>query len=154
MIKILFVCTGNICRSPSAEAVLRHYISQSGCSTQWFIDSAGTHGYHVGEAPDSRAQSAAKKRGINMAGIKARKVIADDFVKFDHIVAMDQGHYRLLEAIAPEESKATLSLFLDYFPKADSKDVPDPYYDGDEAFEFVLDILEQGTIHLIEKIKP
>lgn len=145
MIKVLFVCTGNICRSSSAEAVLRHEVTKKGCACDFLIDSSGTHGYHIGEPPDSRAIKLAEKRGISMDSMTARKTTTVDFHEFDHIIAMDQGHYRILENMIPDKPRAQLSLFMDYCESTENKDVPDPYYGEIQGFEEVLDILEEGV---------
>lgn len=148
MVKILFVCTGNICRSSGAEAVLRHYTDDKDV----MVDSAGTHGYHVGDKPDRRGVNAAAARGISMAGMQARKVSADDFNAFDHIIAMDQGHYQILENLRPEKCRAKMTLFSGYCSEFQGKDVPDPYYGDDAGFETVLDILEDGAQGIIKKL--
>ena len=147
--KILFVCTGNICRSPSAEAVLRHYL---GDRSDIQIQSAGTQGYHVGEMPDSRAIQAAQRRQISMKGIKASKVSQKDFMSFDHIIALDRGHLGILENLQPDNSTAQLSLFSNYCSVYEGKDVPDPYYKDIQAFEDVLDILEDGARGIISTL--
>ncbi len=144
MIKVLFVCTGNICRSCSAEALLRLRAKEQGRSRDFEIDSAGTHAYHVGEPPDHRAITVAQARGISMQGLYARKVTQADFEKFDTILAMDQGHYDILEEIRPAESKAHLTLFMDFSSQHDEREVPDPYYGELEGYESMLDLLEAG----------
>ena len=141
MKKILFVCTGNICRSSLAEAQLRHIIEKQGWSDRYFIDSCATHDYHTGEKSDIRMVAAAKARGINMSNIRARQITGEDFKNFDHIIAMDQGHLRILNSIAPQNIPAKISLFLDHVGSK-AKDVPDPYYGDDAGFEEVLDIFD------------
>ena len=151
--KVLFVCTGNICRSPTAEAVLRAMAMKRGLGERVFAASAGTHGYHIGEAPDPRTQDAALRRGYPMTGQFARKVSATDFGAFDFVVAMDQGHYRALKRLAPAGSAAKLRLFMDLVAEAATRDVPDPYYGGPNGFEDVLDIVEAGVTALLDEIE-
>ncbi len=150
---ILFVCTGNICRSPIAEGVFRHYVEKSGLSDRFLIDSAGTHGYHIGEAPDSRGVAAAMARGIDMSDLRARKVTARDFNDFDLILAMDTGHYDIMRPMALPDCRARLSMFMDFAPGAGIIDVPDPYYGGEAEFEYVLDLAEQGVTGLLKHLK-
>lgn len=149
---ILFVCTGNICRSSTAEAMLRAKLTEMGSADDYTIDSAGTHGYHVGEPSDRRAVKAASRRGIDMDSILARKLSVDDFDRFDHIIAMDRGHASILNNIAESTQKHKISLFLDH-SKQGIKDVPDPYYGSLEGFEEALDILEAGMDGLIDHIE-
>lgn len=149
--RILFVCTGNICRSPTAEAVLRKRAADLGLALE--IDSAGTHGYHVGEPPDERAIAIAAARGYDLAPLRARQVTARDFAAFDLILALDQGHLRLLERRCPPEQRHRLKLFLDFaaergaLPK--SVDVPDPYYGGESHFGETLALIELGVEALL-----
>ena len=128
--RILFVCTGNICRSPTAEGVLRGRAAAAGLEGL-HIESAGTHGYHVGEPPDPRTVEAAARRGYDLSGLRARKLRSADFTDFDLLLAMDRGHLRIMERLRPPETTAQLRLFLE-------REVPDPYYGGDDGFAAVL----------------
>lgn len=153
MYKILFVCTGNICRSPTAEGVLRHCAEEAGLSGKVMVDSAGTHGYHVGDAPDQRSVMAAKKRGIHIDGLRARQIAPDDFNEFDLILALDYEHLQHLRRMAPNGAKAHTDLFLEYSGGTREKEVPDPYYGDQHHFEYVLDLIEAGSKPLIEKFQ-
>jgi protein-tyrosine phosphatase len=144
-IKVLFVCMGNICRSPTAEGVFRHVIQQQGTADRFMVDSAGTHAYHVGEQPDRRAQQTARARGIDLAFIRARKVTRSDFAEFDYILAMDSDNYQNLLAICPAEYEDKVKLFLDYATNSHEQDVPDPYYGGQQGFEHVFDLVEDAS---------
>ena len=151
--KVLFVCTGNICRSPSAHAVFEHLVVQDGLGNRIAVDSAGTHAYHVGEPPDARSQETAAQRGIDMSDQVARKVRHEDFTEFDLLVAMDRGHHRHLLSMAPPEQIGKVLLFMDYVDGAKGTDVPDPYYGGPQGFEQVLDLIEEGSRTLLAQIK-
>lgn len=153
MTKVLFVCTGNICRSPTAEGVFRHMIKASGLGDMVTADSAGTHSYHVGEPPDPRTVKAAAKRGVDLSGQRARRVRSEDFQQFDMILAMDRGHLSHLQALQPNESRAEVNLFLDFHPSENLKDVPDPYYGGVHGFDEVLNLVEQACTQLIDQIQ-
>lgn len=150
---VLFVCTGNICRSSTAEGVFRHYVIKNGEEERFFYDSAGTHGYHVGEPPDSRATATALARGIEMHDLRARRFKKQDFDEFDLILAMDEGHYDILESMAPSNGNASLSLFMDYASGMDRSDVPDPYYGSQNDFEYALDLIENGIQGLLKHLK-
>ena len=143
--KVLFVCTGNICRSPTAEGVLRHLAHEAGIDIH--VESRGTHDYHVGEAPDERAQHHAKGRGYDLSALRARRVSAQDFAQFDLILAMDRGHLKVLERMCPPEQRSKLRLFVP------GRDVPDPYYGGPEGFEQVLDLVEAACRGLLSEVK-
>ena len=149
---VLFVCMGNICRSPTAEAVFRYYARQSGLDL--LIDSAGTLDYHSGDKPDGRARKAGERRGYDFSSIRARKVTSEDFERFDLILAMDKDNYRNLMALAPEDADSgKVQLFLDYAPNSRYQEVPDPYYGGAKGFELVLDLIEDASQGLIESIR-
>lgn len=154
MIRVLFVCMGNICRSPTAEGVFRAHVERAGLAGQVEADSAGTHGYHVGAAPDPRAQAAARRRGYDLSRLRARRVTASDFRRFDLILAMDRDNLALLREACPEPEHHRLRLFLDFAREADEDEVPDPYYGGPEDFERVLDLVEDAAAGLIEEIAP
>jgi len=143
--KVLFVCTGNICRSPTAEGVLRELARREGLPVH--VESRGTHDYHVGEPPDERAQHHAKRRGYDLSAQRARQVTAEDFEEFDMILAMDRGHLRALQKMAPAQHHAKIRLFVA------GSDVPDPYYGGAEGFEKVLDLVEAQCRRLIDELR-
>jgi protein-tyrosine phosphatase len=152
-LKILLVCLGNICRSPTAEGVLRHLLASEAPRLNVEIDSAGTGNYHAGEPPDQRSQRAAKRRGIDLSGLRARQVVPADFANFDRILAMDAENLRALEARKPESSKAQLGLFLDYAEHAGTREVPDPYSGDADDFERVLDLVTEAARGLIADLK-
>lgn len=152
MRKILFVCTGNICRSPTAEGVLRSHLERAGLASQVMVDSAGTHGYHIGEAPDSRSTTTAKNRGVMIDTLRARKISSKDFNEFDVILGLDEGHVEFLRKMAPANASAHIDLFLNY-AGAGAKEVPDPYYGSQKDFEYVLDLVETAMPSLIQKLK-
>lgn len=151
---ILFVCMGNICRSPTAEGVARGVAAKLGLQDRFEFDSAGTHGYHVGEPPDLRAIRAAAARGYDLSTLRARQVNPYDFVRFDRILAMDRDNLALLRRACPEQHLGKLGLLLDFASGNDEDEVPDPYYGGPEGFEHVLDLVETAAAGLISKLNP
>lgn len=152
MASILFVCLGNICRSPTAEGVVRHRIEARGLSEQLEVDSAGTTGYHAGERADARMRAHASRRGYDLTS-RARQVSASDFERFDLVVAMDGANHGDLADMAPGETAETkLVRYCDFVPGREGEDVPDPYYGGAEGFERVLDLIEAGADPLIDHV--
>jgi protein-tyrosine phosphatase len=149
MTRVLFVCMGNICRSPTAEAVVRELARREAAELALELDSAGTHGYHVGDPPDERAIEAARRRGIDMSRLRARKVEPADFERFDLVLAMDGEVYGRLSGIAPRARTGRLRMFLEFAPELGRRDVPDPYYGGAAGFEEVLDLVEAGARGLL-----
>jgi len=147
---VLFVCMGNICRSPSAEAVFRHKAKEQGLALN--VDSAGTLGAHAKEKPDHRAQRAANARGYSFDGIKARKVKANDFEAFDLILAMDNDNVTELKKVAPPHLQHKIHLILDFATSHEEEQVPDPYYGGAKGFDYVLDLVEAGSDGLLERM--
>lgn len=145
MVGVLFVCTGNICRSPTAEGVARKLVAERGHEGRIEIDSAGTHGYHEGEPPDARSIEAAARRGVDLSAQRARRVRMDDFEAFELILAMDRGHDKILKRQAPGGAYPRIRMFLDYAPHLGTRDVPDPYYGAGDGFEQVLDMIEEGS---------
>jgi len=148
---VLFVCMGNICRSPTAEGVFRHHVNERGLGDRIVADSAGTHAYHVSEPPDRRAFAAAERRGISLAEIHARRVSDTDFEEFDYIIAMDEDNLQHLVDQAPEEHRSKVQLFMS-FASNDASEVPDPYYGGAAGFERVLDLIEEASRGLLETL--
>ncbi len=151
-VAVLFVCTGNICRSPTAEAVLRRMAADAGLGEAIVADSAGTHAYHVGEPPDERARASAASRGYDMSALRARRVGREDFERFDLIVAMDREHHAFLERLGRTLSEGKLKLMMSYSGRFSEPDVPDPYYGGTQGFERVLDMIEDATRGLLEAV--
>ncbi len=152
-VSVLFVCMGNICRSPTAEGVFRKYLAEAGLEERVGVDSAGTHAYHVGEPPDPRAQSAAALREVDLSTQRARKAAALDFERFDYIVAMDRENLTNLEAICPQGQEHKLRLLMQYAEHFATEDVPDPYYGGAAGFDRVLDMIEAASAELLQEIR-
>ena len=151
--KILFVCMGNICRSPSAEGVFRDMVKEHNLSQFFYIDSCGTHDYHTGQSPDSRSQHAAMRRGIDISQQTARTIEQNDFNRFDYILAMDNHNRSFLQSMADEVYLNKIHLFLEYAENCKLIEVPDPYFGGEEGFEIVLDLLQQASIGLIKHLQ-
>jgi protein-tyrosine phosphatase len=157
MVNVLFVCMGNICRSPMAEGVFRREIAKAGLLDKVNVDSAGTHSYHIGSKPDQRAQNAANKRGVNISGLRGRQVADADFEKFDYILAMDKVNLNNLKRRAPARLHHKIRLLLSYSRRFPNLDVPDPYYGGLSGFDENLDMIEdavQGLVKEIQLLQP
>ena len=150
---ILFVCMGNICRSPTAEGVFRKLVTDAGLADEFHIDSAGTDAFHSSEPPDRRAQAAALDRGVDLQAIRARRVSDSDFERFDLILAMDGHNLAVLQERAGEDCKSGIRLFLEYSESSRETEVPDPYYGGTAGFERVLDIVEVAAAGLLQSIR-
>jgi protein-tyrosine phosphatase len=150
---VLFVCMGNICRSPTAEGVFRAAVLQQDLSARIHADSAGTGDWHVGSPPDRRAIQAARRRGYDLANLRARQVEVADFARFGWILAMDRVNLRELDALRPRAFAGHLGLFLDLAPELGVREVPDPYYGGPDGFERVLDLVETASAALIERLR-
>ncbi|VAW81019.1 Low molecular weight protein tyrosine phosphatase [hydrothermal vent metagenome] len=151
-INILFICMGNICRSPTAQGVFESLVSEARLEDRVTTDSAGTHAYHVGKQPDRRATQAALQRGIDLSTQRARQVDPADFARFDYVLAMDNSNLDDLLSICPDEHRTKVRLFLD-FAESGSSDVPDPYYGSGQGFERVLDLVEEGARGLLDDVR-
>lgn len=152
-ISVLFVCMGNICRSPTAEGVFRKVVRDANLHDLILVDSAGTHAYHIDEPPDRRARAAAERRGFSLEDIRARRVSSEDFERFDYILAMDEDNLSILRESAPEHHQHKIRLFLEFSDSAPVLEVPDPYYGGTSGFERVLDLVEEASRGLLEALK-
>lgn len=153
MVKVLFVCMGNICRSPTAHGVFEHMLKEQGLVAAIEVDSCGTHAYHIGEGPDRRSQDVARQRGISLEHLRARRVEMSDFEYFDYILAMDRDNLSILESMTPSQYADKLSLFLDFAPSRSESEVPDPYYGGAKGFDIVLDMIEVASQGLLDDIR-
>ncbi len=151
MVKVLFVCMGNICRSPTAEGVFRKILEDSALAEGIMIDSAGTHAYHIDQPPDHRAQQAAARRGIDISALRGRRATAEDIEEFDYVLAMDRENYHNLTRLKGE--RENIRLFLDYSENFEDDEVPDPYYGGPNGFERVLDMIEDACRGLLADIR-
>jgi protein-tyrosine phosphatase len=154
MVRVLFVCMGNICRSPVSQGVFEQVVRREGLEDEVEADSAGTHSYHVGYPPDERAQRSAVRRGIDIGSQQARRLSPEDCGKFDYILFMDEENRRLVEPLCRgENSSVEVRLFIDYAPGRPESEVPDPYYGGPEGFELVMDLVEEASEGLLEDIR-
>ena len=152
-VSVLIVCTGNICRSPTGEGVLRHLAKERGLAGRIRIASAGTQDYHVGESPDVRSIKHAAKRGYDLTAQRAAQVMQEHFQQYDYILAMDRGHLRALRGLQPAGSRAKLGLFLEASGRWKDEDVPDPYYGGTDGFETVLDMVEEAAARWLDRFQ-
>ncbi len=152
LVKVLFICLGNICRSPTAEGVFAHKVARADLSGHISTDSCGTARYHIGKPPDTRACQAAARRGIDITGLRARQLCQDDFTRFDYLIAMDGDNVMDIKAVCPPGLHDRVSRFLDFAPKLATDDVPDPYYGGPHGFETVLDLSEKAAAGLLARI--
>jgi low molecular weight protein-tyrosine phosphatase len=150
--RLLFACLGNICRSPMAEGVFRRVAQEEGVLDRFEIDSAGLGDWHVGQAPDTRAQAAARTRGIDISDQCARQVTREDFARFDLLLAMDGSNYEELVELAPKSARHKIRCFLDYAPQVGTKDVPDPFFGGSEGFDHALDLIEAAARGLLVEL--
>ena len=154
-VAVLFVCMGNICRSPTAEGLMRKRLVEAGLAHRFTIDSAGTHGYHAGSPPDSRAIDAAAARGVQLAELRARQIQREDFDRFDYVLLMDDENRKAVDLIGAGEGRATVELLLNFSERFRGAAVPDPYYGGNDGFERVLDMLDDGIAGFIRsQISP
>ncbi|MCU7958534.1 MAG: low molecular weight phosphotyrosine protein phosphatase [gamma proteobacterium symbiont of Bathyaustriella thionipta] len=152
-IRVLFVCMGNICRSPTAHGVFEKAVADAGLSDHILVDSAGTHAYHIGEQPDARSQDTARQRGVDLSTQRARRVDRDDFSRFDYVLAMDEDNYQILYQQCPAEYRQRLQLFMEYATDRPESEVPDPYYGGAGGFERVFDMVEEASAGLLNTIQ-
>lgn len=153
MIRVLFVCMGNICRSPTAHGVFESLVQKKGLSHRIEVDSAGTHAYHMGEPPDARSQQVAKGRGVDLSGQRARRVQPDDFLHFDYLLAMDRDNFRELRRICPSGSENKLRLLMEFAPEYGIREVPDPYYGGSGGFDQVFRMVEAAADGLLQTLR-
>ena len=151
-VSVLFVCMGNICRSPTAHGVFQALVDKNGLGEIIFVDSAGTHSYHIGSTPDPRSQHTARSRGVDLSRLRARQFQSKDFLDFDYLIAMDRSNFSQMAAIKPDEACARLDLMLDYSSRYDQKEVPDPYF-GDDGFELVFDMVDEASEGLLRHIR-
>ncbi len=151
-IRVLFVCMGNICRSPTAHGVFAELLAAAGLADRIEVDSAGTHGYHVGAPPDARSQHTARTRGVDLARLRSRRFGADDFHEFDYVLAMDRDNLADMLALRPDDARAKVHLMLDFAPDIGSDEIPDPYF-GDTGFERVFDMIDVASRGLLAHLR-
>ena len=153
MHKVLFVCLGNICRSPTAEGVFRNLLADQQLADRIEVDSAGTHAYHVGQPPDPRAQAAAARRGIDISALRGRQADPSDLHEFDYVVAMDRQNQEALLAISTAETRSKVRLFMEFTDRYPDTEVPDPYYGGGSGFDQVIDMIEAASLGLLQELR-
>lgn len=154
MVRVLFVCMGNICRSPVAEGVFRRMLESAGLASKVYVDSAGTHSYHVGAPPDPRSQATALRRGVDLRDLRARRVTVADFAEFDYVLAMDRDNFEHLLALCGQSPlRNRIQLFMEYAPALPEQEVPDPYYGGPNGFERVMDLIEEAAEGLLVNVR-
>jgi protein-tyrosine phosphatase len=153
MTNVLFVCLGNICRSPTADGIFRELVANAKLDQKIMVDSAGTGAWHIGKAPDSRTVAAARTRGYDLSVLRARQVTARDFDEFDYVLAMDEANLADLQQLKPAHFTGHLGLFLEFGARGDYREVPDPYYGGSDGFELVLDLVEDAAQGLLKHIR-
>ncbi len=153
MVRVLFVCMGNICRSPTAEGVFRKLVREAGLHAQIAIGSAGTHAYHIGAPPDARAQAAARRRGIDLSALRGRQATPVDIEQSHYVLAMDRANYEHLLALCPPGLEHKIELLMEYAPDHPEREVPDPYFGGAAGFDRVLDMIEEAAQGLLEEIR-
>ena len=151
-VKVLFVCMGNICRSPTAHGVFQAMVDEQGLDDRIMVDSAGTHSYHIGSPPDMRSQDIARSRGVDLTALRARQFESDDFVDFDFLLPMDHSNLSNMLSLRPDSARARLELMLDYSDKYKQKEVPDPYF-GSGGFELVFDMISDASAGLLKHIR-
>jgi len=152
-VKVLFVCLGNICRSPTAHGIFQGMVQQAGLANQILVDSAGTSDWHTGGSPDSRSAAHANKRGYDLSDLRARQITRSDFHKFDYILGMDETNMANMQPLCPSEYRGCFELFLNFSDRSDYREVPDPYYSGKDGFELVLDLIEDASRNLLRHIQ-
>ena len=154
MVRILMVCTGNICRSPMAKGVFQQMLEEAALADQVSVDSAGTHAYHLGSPPDERSRMAALRRGVDLSGIRARRIVTEDFESFDYVLAMDRDNYQTLQAYCGSpENRHKIQMLMEYAPDLPDREVLDPYYGGVNGFERVMDLIEEASRGLLAHLR-
>ena len=151
-VKVLFVCMGNICRSPTAHGVFQSLVDEQGLGESIQVDSAGTHSYHIGSPPDLRSQAMAQSRGIDLTGLRARRFVSSDFIEFDYLLGMDHDNLAHMLALKPDETSARVKLMLDYSDRFEQQEIPDPYF-GEDGFDVVFDMIDDAARGLLRDIR-
>lgn len=152
MVKVLFVCMGNICRSPTAHGVFQSLVEQNNLGTSIQVDSAGTHSYHIGSPPDPRSQATAHQRGVDLTRLRARRFVSGDFIEFDYLLAMDNANLADMLALKPDNASARAELMLSYSDRFGPQEIPDPYF-GDDGFDLVFDMIDDAARGLLQQIR-